>query len=188
MLWEIVSSLLHITLNQCMNGFYFARLNDLEWDCMSWSTRAACNIHSYHGVAGKLLTCKKNEERFRHICGSKVGMKISRCMVYHTHTFKLLQRRLNKRFCFHFSMHNGCVPATQLNRKIFKHTHIRVHCHSVMIEAKECIVSTLLQQSTIKDSQTFSIVYVLLPSKQATHIDSNLGFRLDFVSWLWRKS
>ena len=125
---------------------------------------------------------KRTRNALDTYCCSKVGMKISRCMVYHTHTFKLLQRRLNKRFCFHFSMHNGCVPATQLNRKIFKHTHIRVHCHSVMIEAKECIVSTLFQQSTIKDSQTFSIVYVLLPSKQATHIDSNLGFRLDFVS------
>ena len=60
-------------------------------------------------------------------CGSEVGMNISRCTVYHTHTFKHLQRRLrerNKRFCFHFSMQNGCVPATLLNRKTFKHTYI----------------------------------------------------------------
>ena len=54
-----------------------------------------------------------------------------------------------------------------------------------MIEAKECIVSTL-RTSTIDNQRRpnlmFTIVYVPLPSKQATHIDSNLGFQFQNLS------
>ena len=65
---------------------------------------------------------KRTRNALDTYCSSDVGMKISRGTVYHTHTYKHLQRRLTERFCFHFSKSNGCAPATLLN-KTFKHIH-----------------------------------------------------------------